>query len=314
VTMHRSVTDPWSTGVFSRETQTLYEAYRANQSDPLPPLSIQYADYAAFQRSYMQGPVLQKMLDFWREHLHGVPSCLNLPLDRPRNDKWYLDGDALPLGIERDLTSAIARLANDCGATMFITVYTAFSILMSCVCGQRDLFILVSTANRERAETEALIGFFVTALPIRLRLDDLRTLREILIGARDAATACFAHQGLPLDMVLKTAVEPIDPLKSSQVTCLLHNAPKGQVRVQGVDARDQGRVARGATPRDLSLVLEEFDGCLYGEIYFASALFERTTIERWAVMFTRILEIMTRDASFTLADVRQMMRQEVDAR
>jgi amino acid adenylation domain-containing protein len=306
VTLHRSITDPWSLGVFTREIQALYLAYQAHQPNPLPPLKIQYADYAAFQRSRMQGSALEETLAFWREHLRGVPPHLNLPVTRPRTDSDSAnEGGCVALRIEREQAAELARFAQEHGTTKFIVIYSAFSILMACVSGQRDFVVLVPTANRNCSETEALIGMFVSALPIRVRLDDTLTLSEILGRTRATVAACFANQDLPLAMILNTAsnIETESHRVRPRVSCTLLNAPQGGINIPGIEASEQLRVPNGTARMDLSLVLEELFGCLCGEIIFPLALFERETVERWAALFIRILTLLTQDAACTLTDL-----------
>src|SRR5581483_9017157 len=130
VTLHRSATDALSTAIFVRELQALYDAYQKGQPNPLAPLAIQYAEYAAFQHSRMQGSFLEEKLNFWREHLRGVPRSLSLPLDRPKTGDWSAEGAGLSIHVDNNMTEALQCLSREKGMTLFMTIFAAIAILV----------------------------------------------------------------------------------------------------------------------------------------------------------------------------------------
>ncbi|MDE5459014.1 non-ribosomal peptide synthetase, partial [Bradyrhizobium sp. CSA112] len=170
LTQHHIVSDGWSLGVLVRELSQLYRAFEAGQDDPLPPLAIQYPDYAAWQRQWLSGERLQKQAQYWRDTLSGAPARLALPTDRPRPAQPSFAGASVPIVIDADLTRGLKRLSRQHGTTLFMTVLAAWAAVLARLSGQDDLVIGVPSANRGRREIEGLIGFFVNTLALRLEL------------------------------------------------------------------------------------------------------------------------------------------------
>ncbi|WP_249727414.1 MULTISPECIES: condensation domain-containing protein, partial [unclassified Bradyrhizobium] len=174
------VSDGWSLGVLVRELSQLYRAFLAGQDDPLPPLAIQYPDYAAWQRQWLAGERLQKQAEYWRNTLAGAPARLALPTDRPRPARQSFAGATVPVVIDADLTRELKRLSQQHGTTLFMTVLAAWGAVLSRLSGQDDLVIGVPSANRGRREIEELIGFFVNSLALRLDLSGAPSVAELL--------------------------------------------------------------------------------------------------------------------------------------
>jgi acyl carrier protein len=171
LTQHHIVSDGWSLGILVREVAALYAAFHNGKADPLPPLEIQYADYAQWQRSWLQGEELARQLDFWKDHLAGAPALLNLPLDRPRPAVQSHAGGAVPLMLSPELTANLRAFAQRHGVTPFMTLLAGWGLLLARLSGQQEVVIGTPVANRQRRETEELIGFFVNTLAMRLRFD-----------------------------------------------------------------------------------------------------------------------------------------------
>jgi hypothetical protein len=167
-TMHHIVSDGWSMGVLIREVGALYAAYREGRANPLAPLPIQYADYALWQREWLQGEVLREQLEHWKQQLAGAPALLELPTDRPRPGVQSHRGARVPVVLDLELSRQLGSLARRHAATLFMTLYTGLVILLSRLSGQQDLVVATSVANRQRMEIEGLIGFFVNTLPLRV--------------------------------------------------------------------------------------------------------------------------------------------------
>ena len=300
--LHRSVTDPSSTRIFSRELQTLYGAYLNNQPNPLEPLPLQYADYAVFQHSRMQGEFLEEKLRFWREHLRDVPRALSLPQDRPRTPEWYTEGLGLPVHVEQSITEGLYSLCRERGATLFMVVFAAVAIMLSRVSGQRDFVIFVATANRGLRESERLMGSFVSSVPIRVRLEDNLSIADMVTRIKETSSACFTHEDLPAITILEAAqaaeTSP-DPLQSRVMFTLLRAEPD-TVQMPGVVKTEQTPVITGGARVDLSFVLAEFERAVYGEALYASFLFDRERVEDWLRQVRAILVLMGHDSSCTL--------------
>ncbi|TIU44043.1 MAG: non-ribosomal peptide synthetase, partial [Mesorhizobium sp.] len=180
LTQHHIASDGWSMGVLVRELSQLYRAFAAGQDDPLPPLAIQYPDYAAWQRQWLSGERLQSQAQYWRNALSGAPARLALPTDRVRPAQQSFAGASVPIVIDADLTRDLKRLSRQHGTTLFMTVLAAWAAVLSRLSGQDDLVIGVPSANRGRREIEELIGFFVNTLALRLDLSGEPSVSELL--------------------------------------------------------------------------------------------------------------------------------------
>ncbi|HEU4595289.1 MAG TPA: amino acid adenylation domain-containing protein, partial [Pyrinomonadaceae bacterium] len=185
VTMHHIVSDGWSTGIFIREMSALYAAFTSGEESPLEELPVQYADYAAWQRQYLSGEVLDAQLSYWRGQLGGAPALLELPTDRPRPPAQSYRGATHSFILPGELTSALRELSQREGCTLFMTLLAGWQALLSRYSNQQDVVVGTPIANRTRVETEGLIGFFVNTLALRTDLSGDPTFRELLARVRE---------------------------------------------------------------------------------------------------------------------------------
>jgi amino acid adenylation domain-containing protein len=304
ITQHHIVSDGWSINVLVREVAALYTAFRLGEPDPLPALEVQYADYAQWQRHWLQGGELARQSDFWKEHLSGAPALLSLPLDRPRPAIQSHAGGRLPFMVPAELTAGLRMLSQRHGVTLFMTLLSAWGVLLSRLSGQTDVVIGTSVANRQRREIENLIGFFVNTLALRLRIEDQPTVAALLEQARETTLAAFAHQELPFEQVVE-AVQPQRSLSHSPLFQTLFAFNNTSASGEGVLALPGLTLApvKSTDDRahfDLSLSMADRDGHLAGALEYASDLFDRATIERWAGYFVKLLEAMASDASMAV--------------
>jgi amino acid adenylation domain-containing protein len=284
---HHIVSDGWSLGVFLGELAALYSAFSAGQGSPLPPLAIQYADYAASE------DIDHGHVQFWREQLTGAPAMLELPADRPRPARQSYDGGQLALMLDRDLAAALRQLGKAHGATLFMTLLAAWATLLARVSGQGDIVVGAPVANRQRPELEALIGFFVNTLPLRVRLDDDPSVAELLARVKDGTLAAFAHQDVSLDRIVE-AVNPARSLSYSplfQTMLSLNNTPAAGIAMGGLDVA-QAFAPLGKSQVDLSLFLEQDGESVHGHIAYATELFDRETVEGFARCLLQLLASM----------------------
>ncbi|QNH20776.1 non-ribosomal peptide synthetase [Xanthomonas sp. GW] len=303
ITQHHIITDGWSLGVMVREVGALYTAFSQGQADPLPALEIQYADYAAWQRSWLQGEELERQLGFWREHLVGAPGLLELPSDRPRPAVQSYAGGSVPFELTPELTAQLRGLAQRHGCTLFMVLLAGWSVLLSRLSGQEDVVIGTPVANRQRREVEGLIGFFVNTLALRVRMEEAPSVAELLAQVKATALAAFAHQELPFEQVVE-ALRPARSLGHSpvfQAMLALNNTPDGgALELPGLTlapvARDQV-----TTHFDVSLSLSDDGGGISGAIGYASDLFDRGTIERWAVHLQQLLSALVAEEQRSVA-------------
>ncbi|NOK08417.1 non-ribosomal peptide synthetase [Corallococcus exercitus] len=289
--LHHIVSDGWSLGVLYRELSSEYHARLQDHAPNLSPLPLQYADYAAWQRQWLQGDVLQRQLDFWKEQLADAPHVLELPTDRPRPAVQRFEGATYRFTLPDSLQHLLAALGREEGATLFMTLMAGFQVLLSHYSGQRDFIVGTPIANRTREELEGLIGFFVNTLPLRAHLRDDASFREVLREVRDRALGAYAHQELPFEkLVEELHVERAlshGPLV--QVMFALQNAPGTLPQLPGLQVQAL-ELPLQTSKFDLSLMLEETGDGLSGVLEYASALFEPRTIERMAAHLQRLLE------------------------
>src|SRR6185369_15471416 len=180
LTVHHIISDGWSMNVLIQEVSALYKAFAADEPSPLPELKIQYADFAVWQKDYMQGDVLEAHLDYWRGQLAGASPVLELPTDRPRPAVHTQPGARIPVPFSPALTTALEQVGQREGVTLFMTLLAGWQALLSRYTGQSDIVIGSPIANRHRAEIEPLIGFFVNTLVMRTDLSGRPTGRELL--------------------------------------------------------------------------------------------------------------------------------------
>src|ERR671915_1827416 len=194
VTLHHIVTDGWSMGVFIHEISALYPAFSTGRPSPLAALPIQYADFAAWQREWLRGAVLEGQLGYWQEQLAGVPELLELPTDRPRPAVQSSRGATVAFELDRELLAGVQGLSHRVGVTLFMTLLGAFMVLLARYSRQEDIVVGSRVANRTHSQTEGLIGFFVNTLVLRADLSDDPPFEELLERVRRGALEGYAHQ------------------------------------------------------------------------------------------------------------------------
>jgi amino acid adenylation domain-containing protein len=210
MTMHHIVSDGWSMGVLTRELGTLYDAFRRGEENPLPPLPIQYADYAAWQRHWVDGEVLREQTAYWKATLTGAPELLELPADHPRPARQSHAGAVAGLELDEELTAGLRSLGRRHGTTLFMTVLAGWAAVLGRLSGQHDVVVGTPSANRGRAEIEGLIGFFVNTLALRVELSGLPTVAELLEQVRARSLGAQENQDIPFEQV----VELVQPVRS----------------------------------------------------------------------------------------------------
>ena len=302
ITMHHIVSDGWSMGVLVKELSALYGAFLRGEADPLPALEIQYADYALWQRRWIEGEILQQQAEYWRSTLGGAPALLELPADHPRPAQQVYAGGFAGLVLDEQLTAGLKALSRKHGATLYMTLLAGWSALLARLSGQQDVVIGSPVANRGRAEIEGLIGFFVNTVALRLDLSDSPSVSELLAQARSQALAAQQHQDIPFEQVVEI-LQPVRSLAHSplfQVMFAWQNNTPGRLELAGLELGPLGSASYRAAKFDLTLSLTERDKDIVGGIEYATSLFEQATIERYLGYFQRLLEAM-------VADDRQMV-------
>ncbi|WP_460064899.1 non-ribosomal peptide synthase/polyketide synthase [Pseudomonas sp. S2_H08] len=304
LTVHHIVADGWSMGVLTGELMALYQAFSQGQPDPLPALTLQYGDYALWQRRWLSGEVLQQQSQYWQQILDGAPALLTLPTDRPRPAQQDYTGGNVEVLLDERLSTGLKALSQRHGATLFMTLMSAWALLMSRLSGQSDVVIGAPVANRSRAETEGLIGMFVNTLAVRIDTSGAPSVEALLAQVKARTLEAQAHQDLPFEQVVEIA-RPVRSLAHSPLfqTTLSWDGSVGpqlalgELTLEGVAGT--GNVAKF----DLTLTLGEVNGVLRGTLNYATALFDALTIKRYIGYFERLLEAMIADDQTVLERV-----------
>ncbi|MBD2910467.1 amino acid adenylation domain-containing protein [Burkholderia pseudomallei] len=294
VVMHHIASDGWSVGVFLQELSALYGSFIAEQGDPLAPLPLQYADYAAWQRRWLASGQLEKQGAFWQTNLSGAPTLLELPTDRPRPPKQSHAGASVEVKLGAALSERVKRLSQRHGVTPYMTLLSSWAAVLSRLSGQEEVVIGSPVAGRNRTEVEALIGFFVNTLALRLDLSSEPTVGELLKRTKAQVLSAQAHQDLPFDQV----VERVKPPRSTahpplfQVMFVWQNMPAGELTIPGLTIRAVETPLQTAQ-FELTLSLQEAGDDIVGHLNYASALFDESTVRRYVTYWCRLLEGMT---------------------
>ena len=293
---HHIISDAWSTAVFVRELTALYEAFSLGKPSPLEELPIQYADYAVWQREWLQGEVYERHLSYWKQQLSGAPTVLEIPTDRPRPAVQSHRGALHTLTLAKSLAGQLRRLSRQEGVTMFMTLLAAFQTLLMRYSGQEDIVLGTPIAGRTRAETEGMIGFFLNTLVLRTDLSGEPTFRELLGRVRETTLLAYEYQDVPFEKI----VEELQPERSLshtplfQVMFTLQNAPRQNLELSRLALRPL-QVEHDIAKFDLMLSVAEGADTLKLALEYNTDLFDASTVERMAGHFQVLLEGIAAD-------------------
>jgi amino acid adenylation domain-containing protein/non-ribosomal peptide synthase protein (TIGR01720 family) len=290
-TMHHIISDGWSMGVLVKEVTALYAAFSRGEEPSLPALPIQYADYAVWQRGWLRGEVLEAQLSYWRRQLEGAPASLELPTDRPRPAAQSYRGSTATLALSKELSESLKSLSRRGGVTLFMTLLAAFDVLLCRYTGQEDIVVGSDIANRNRGETEGLLGFFINQLVLRTDLSGDPTFRELLARVRQVSLEGYAHQDVPFEKLVE-ALQPERHLSRSplfQTKLLLQNTPRAELRLPGL-ALSPLSVESKTSRIDLTLSMQEMGEQLTGLLEYSTELFDAATVERMLSHYVNLLE------------------------
>ncbi|HEY9801061.1 MAG TPA: amino acid adenylation domain-containing protein [Leptolyngbyaceae cyanobacterium] len=289
-TMHHIVSDGWSTGILIRELTTIYTACDRAQPCNLPELPIQYADFAVWQRQWLQGEVYHKQLNYWKQQLGGDLPVLELPTDRPRPAIQTDRGATQSFTLSESLTAALKNLSQQQGVTLFMTLLAAFKVLLHRYTQQDDILVGTPIANRNRSEIEGLIGFFVNTLVLRSNLQANPTFIQLLAQVREVTLGAYAHQDLPFEQLVEELQPERDLSHSSlfQVMFILQNAPTETLHLPDLTLNHLNVESKTAN-FDLTLSMIEVDTELRGAIEYNTDLFDAERITRILGHFQTLL-------------------------
>jgi len=304
LTMHHIVSDGWSTGLLVRELATLYVALCAGGSSPLPKLPIQYADFAHWQRQWLQGEVLESQIAYWKDRLAGAPALIDLPTDLPRPAVQTFRGAHKTLVLPKSLKDGFKALGRQEGVTLFMAMLAAFKVLLYRYTSQDDLIVGTPIANRNRVETEGLIGFFVNALVLRTDLSGNPSFRELLRRVRQVCLGAYSHQDLPFDRLVEELHLQRDLSRNPlfQVMFALQNAPLRPLELPGLTLSPVEGDSETAH-FDLTLQIVDTEQELTAAFVYNIDLFDAGTIARMLGNFQTLLEAIVADPEQRLSDL-----------
>jgi amino acid adenylation domain-containing protein len=319
--MHHIVSDGWSIGILIGEIAALYTAFTTNQPSPLAKLPIQYADFAYWQRQWLQGEVLERQLNYWQQQLNGI-CVLNLPTDRLRPAVQSYRGARQFFQLPKSLSEALEALSQQEGVTLFITLLAAFQILLYRYTQQEDITVGSPIANRNRSEVEGLIGFFVNSLVLRTNLSGNPTFRELLSRVKEVALGAYAHQDLPFEKLVEE-LHPERHLNQNplfQVVFALQNAPVSALELPGLTLNPLPFDTE-TTRFDLEFHLwerEPQNGLwvnssegISGFIIYSTDLFDDSTITRMLGHFQTLLEGIVGNPNQRIAEIEILSKAEL---
>jgi amino acid adenylation domain-containing protein len=279
--MHHIVSDGWSMSVLLREVATLYKAYSEGRQPALPELPIQYSDFAAWQRRWLQGEVLEKQLRYWKQQLADPLPVLDLITDRPRPPVQTFNGALEPLAFSRQNTDLLKAVSQQQAATLFMTLLAAFQVLLSRYTAQDEIVVGTPVANRTRVETESLIGFFVNTLVLRTDLSGEPTFKEVIRRVREICLGAYAHQDIPFEKLVEELQPDRDTGRSVffQVMFAMQNVPPVEMTLPDLTWTNVS-IDSETAKFDLLLSMRETADGLVGTLQYNTDLFEVATIKR----------------------------------
>ncbi|MCU0287772.1 MAG: condensation domain-containing protein, partial [Acidobacteria bacterium] len=294
--MHHIISDSWSMGLFIRELSTIHAAFSAGKPSPLPPPTLQYGDYAVWQRQRLKGDRLEKQLDFWRELLGGDLPVLELPTDRQRPAVSTYKGGTQSFKISEALTANLLEFNRQENCSLFMTLLTAFNVLLCRYSGQEDILVGSPIANRNREELEGIIGFFANTLVYRTDLSGDPTFRQLLAKVNDMTTHAYDNQDIPFEKL----VEELQPERFMshnplfQVMFVLQNVPRQAVDAGNLNIQSIGTHS-GTSKFDLWLSVTQTPKFLSFTFEYSYDIFKNSTITRFFNHFQALLEAVIHD-------------------
>ncbi|MEZ5064926.1 MAG: amino acid adenylation domain-containing protein [bacterium] len=306
ICMHHAITDRWSFDVFEAEVGEIYMALRDGREPVLPEIPIQFADFAVWQREELSGDRLERHLRFWRERLAGAPPVLEIPTDRPRPSVLTFTGAREYVTYDVPLLKRLKALTQEAGATMFMTMLAALDIVCWKYAGQRDLVIGSAIADRNRPETEQVIGYFLNMLLLRGTIDPKMSFREFLAQVKDMALGAFAHQDVPFATLVDELQAPQDPSRNPlmQVSFIYLDFPILETPEYAGFQASSLDVDNGASRFDLTLACWEIPEVgIHSYVEYNSDLYDKAKIDSMLFHLGRILEFAVEHPDRPLAEL-----------
>lgn len=306
--MHHIAIDRWSEGIFNHELEALYAAFSADLPSPLAPVKIQYPDYAVWERDWMQGEILLEQMDYWKRKLAGAPPQMKLPYDRAHPAVRTYEGIRVPFALDTALSAAIRELSRRSGTTLFMTLLTAFQILLYRYTGQETIVVGTDVANRNRPETESIFGCFVNQLVLCTGLSGDPTVLELLSRVREVCLEAYAHQDLPFDLLVANLTEGREVRSTPvfQTKFVLNTSAPSPFSLPGIKTTRMG-TQRESAKFDLTLAIVDNEAAFRGTLEYNPSVFERATIVGMTDQFEQLLQVVVENPDISLSDLTALL-------
>ncbi|HEU5230641.1 MAG TPA: condensation domain-containing protein, partial [Ktedonobacteraceae bacterium] len=324
LTIHHIVFDGWSMNILAREMATIYKARIQGKKNPLEPLPLQYADFAWWQRQFVQSQAFPPHFEYWKRQLQGA-RAFDLPTDRLRSEQSHYQAKSYAFLVPSNITQELTQYGHKHSATLFMVLLAAFQVLLYRITGTRDIVVGTDIANRMYEETEGLIGFFVNLLALRTQLDGQALFYEVLQQVREVVLSAYAHQDVPFDLLVERLHierrQGLTPLVSTLF--VLQNMPNGgtEVDLPGLALGTFNAPVNLGSKFDLALFVSEGTRGLHGIINYSSELFDEATIAALAQQYELLLrnalaypEMPIHDLELLTEEEKEQKRQEIERR
>jgi len=297
-TVHHLGGDAWSLEVLSRELSHLYQSYSLGQRSQLPELGIQYGDYAVWQRKWLSGEVVEERRRYWKKRLEGAPGELKLPQKQRRGAVQSFQGARQGMELEEGLSEEVRGLSRREGVTLYMSLLTAFVVLLNQYTGERDMVVGSVIANREREEVEELIGFVANTILLRVEVEEGWSFREVLGHVRERCLEAYAEH-LPPEKLVEGR-EGTGPLFN--VWFQMEQAGREKLELNGLKWENYA-VERANARFELSLILVEKDSTIAGELEYDASLFDQKYVGKMLEHFKKVVNTMVSDPNADISSV-----------
>ncbi|MEO7534005.1 MAG: condensation domain-containing protein, partial [Ferruginibacter sp.] len=295
ITMHHIASDAWSLNIIIKEVVSLYDSYSQELPVQLPPLELQYADYAVWQRNFLQGEIFEQKVQYWKEKLDGV-TPLQLPGDFVKPAIRSSRGASIGFSIDKEISDQLHDLSRQQGTTLFITLLSAFNVLLHRYTGQQDICVGTSIGNRPQRELENLVGFFVNTLALRSEVNSDLSFTDLLQQVKITTFGAYSNQEVPFEKVVETVVKERDPSRSPlfQVMLVLHNIPASSQLQLGELNLSAENYEPNTVKFDLTFFITETENGLHGSVRYSTDLYKEETITRMMGHFSNLLSSLVK--------------------
>ena len=311
VTLHHIASDGWSRSILVKEVAEFYAAYNENRKPVLTPLPVQYADFAIWQRKYLQGEILDNKTAYWQNKLQGVEP-LQMPLDFPRPPVQTIHGASVGFSFEKDIVAALQNLSQQEGSTLFMTLLAALKVLLYRYTSQQDICVGTGTAGRQQEEVEGLIGFFVNTLALRTEVDPAGNFTSLLKQVRKNTLEAYERQEVPFEKVVDAVIKTRDRSRNPlfQVMFVLQNTPEVPKLELGKLQLSREISEHTTAQFDLSFSITEYAHGLDGSVEYNTDLYKKETIEKLLGHFRRLVISIISDPKKNIGELSMMSAAE----